>query len=166
MNNKKHTVTVVSGLETYQIGKEANITLQPSTGYVSVSCPWHSELNGCHWWTAIGNRTLHEFLMELDRGYVMTKLFDGRSLEEYDEDRTKQAISDYVIQLRKDGSITKSKARHIWNEITWADSADDIARLEGIDCPYEFIHYKPKRCVAYFWDEIWASFIEFLRNKN
>lgn len=166
MNMKRHTVTMMDGLETYRIGNEAIITLQPSTGYVSVSCPWHEELNGCHWWTSIGNGTLHEFLIGLDRDYVMNKLFGRHSLEEYDEDRTKDSLREYVIQLRKDGTFTKDGARDIWNEIEWADSMDDIARLEGIECPYEFILYKNKRCVDWFWDEIWASFIDHIKNKN
>jgi len=157
---------MMTGLETYQIGREAIITLQPSTGYVAVSCPWYDELNGCHWWTSIGSRTLHEFLMELDRDYVMNKLFDSRSLEEYDEDRTKQALREYVIEQRKCGSLTKFQARDTWQCIEYSDTMDDMAAIENIECSYEFIHYKPKRCVAYFWDEIWASFIEHLKNKN
>lgn len=166
MNAKRHAVTMMSGLETYQIGKEAIITLQPSTGYVSVSCPWHEELNGCHWWTSRGEDSLHDFLIDSHRDYTMNKLFDHHSLVEYDEDQTKDSLREYVIQLRKDGILTKDGARKIWNDIEWAGSMDEIASLEGIDCCYEFIHYKYKWCVSWFWDEIWASFIDHLKNKN
>lgn len=157
---------MMDGLEVYRIGSEAIITLQPSTGYVSVSCPHYQELNGCYWWNAIGNKTLHDFLIGLDCYYAMNKLFNYRKLEEYDEERTKKDIRNYVIDLRRNGRISKSKARDIWNDIEYAESMDDIARLEGFDCPYEFIRYKDKWCVGWFWNEVWGSFIEHLKEKK
>lgn len=166
MKYKKHVVTMMDGLETYRIGSEAIITLQPSTGYVSVSCPHYQELNGCHWWTHRGNYTLHEFLIDLHADYTMNKLFDSRKLEEYDEDQTKKDIRDYVINLRVNNRISKIKARDIWTEVEYVETMDDIARLEGIECPYEFIRHKDKWCVAWFWNEVWFSFIEHLKEKK
>jgi hypothetical protein len=159
----KFAVEIMTGLETYKIGREAIITLQPSTGYVAVSCPWHDELNGCYWWNARGSKSLHEFLIGIDRHYTMGKLFMRSSLEEYDEDRTKKAIREYVLTARKDGDFTKYQARDLWDEIALADSDHDIATLEGIECPYDFIHTKPKHCVMWFWDNVWAAFVAHLQ---
>ncbi len=162
-DSSKYAVTMMDGLETYKIGIEAIITLQPSTGYVAVSCPYHDELNGCHWWTARGDLSLHEFLIKIGRDYAMEKLFAHRSLEEFDEDRTKKEIRKFVRSQRKEGLLSKHEASEILDRITEAETADDIARIEGIDHPYDFIHNKPKRCALWFWDDVWSAFIKHIK---
>jgi hypothetical protein len=159
----KYAVNMMDGLETYKIGIEAIITLQPSTGYVAVSCPFHDELNGCHWWTARGDLSLHEFLIKIDRDYAMMKLFAHRSLEEFDEERTKKALRKFAREQRKERLLSKDELREILDQITEAETADDVARIVGIDYPYEFIHNKPKRCALWFWDDVWSAFIKHIQ---
>jgi hypothetical protein len=159
----RYAVEPMTGLEVYKIGSEAIITLQPSTGYVAVSCPWHDELNGCHWWGARGPLSLHEFLLGLDRGYTLGKLFAYRSLDEYDEDTTKAVLRDVVKKGRRSGDWSKDQARDLWDQIEAADGDQDIARIEGMECPYEYIHHRPKNCAGWFWDNVWAAFTDHLR---
>lgn len=156
----------MSGLEVYKIGKEAIITLQPSTGYISVSCPWHDELNGCHWWNSRGDLSLHQFLIGLNREYAMGKLFAHRSLEEYDEEKTIEILREHVLSDRRNGGISKSQAREIMNEIASCECEDDVARIEGFDCAYEYIKSKPKQCALWFWDHVWESFIDHLKGNK
>jgi hypothetical protein len=160
---KRYTVEPMTGLEVYKIGREAIITLQPSTGYVAVSCAWHPELNGCHWWNSRGPESLHRFLVSLDRHYTMKKLFDRHALEEYDEDRTKAELRKLILSGRRDGSWTRDEARDLWDQVEAAESADDIARMTGLDCPYECIRYKQKDCADWFWDHVWSAFIAHIR---
>lgn len=160
----RYAVTPMNGMEIYRIGSEAIITLQPSTGYVAVSCPHHNELNGCYWWNARGKDSLHKFLLEIDQHYTLGKLFAHGSLEEYDEDRTKKEIRQYVLTSRRDGELTNNQARDLWDEIDIADSDHDIATISGIECPYDFIRTKPKYCAGWFWDNVWKSFTDHLRD--
>ena len=162
----RYAVKLMAGLETYQIGREAIITLQPSTGYIAVSCPHHDELNGCHWWTHRGSLSLHEFLLGLDRDYVLMKLFAYGSLDEYDEDATKAAFREDVMRHRRSGDLDKDAARHIWNQIDDADGPEDIARVEGVEEPYDFIRNRPKVCADWFWDHVWSAFIKHIKHPH
>lgn len=159
----RFAVTAMTEVEVYKIGSEAVITLHPNTGYVSVACPWHEELNGCHYWNHRGDESLHSFLLGLDRSYAMGKLFARRSLEEYDDDATKARLKRHIIECRRCGDMDSGAARDLWDAVEASDCAHDIANLSGIDCPYEFITYKDKHCVAWFWDQVWGSFIHHLR---
>ena len=163
MNTEHYKVELMTGLEVYRIGREAIITLQPSTGYVSVSCIWHNELSGCHYWNARGEKSLHGFLCCLDRHYAMGKLFNRLELEEYDEAVTKADLRRLIIENRRLGYWTQEKAREIWDHVEAADCEHDIANLDGIDCPYEHIRHKQKRCADWFWDDVWSAFVAHLR---
>jgi hypothetical protein len=160
---KRYAVEPMTGLEVYKIGREAIITLQPSTGYIAVSCPWHEELNGCHWWNSRGPESMHRFLVDLNRHYTMGKLFNRRALEEYDEEATKAELRRLIIDYRRDGTWNSEEARALWDQVEYAESADDIARITGLDCPYENIRYKQKSCADWFWNDVWSAFITHIR---
>jgi hypothetical protein len=162
-DTKRYTVELMTGLEVYRIGREAIITLQPSTGYVAVSCAWHAELNGCYWWNSRGPESLHLFLVGLDRPYTMKKLFDRRALEEYDEDATKAELRRLIIDYRRDGFCNREESRDLLDQVEAAESADDIAKITGLDCPYEHIRYKQKDCADWFWNHVWSAFIAHIR---
>jgi hypothetical protein len=161
---KQYNVESMTGLEVYKIGREAIITLQPSTGYVSVSCPWHGELNGCHWWNARGDESFHDFLVSLNRDYAMDKLF--RDLKEFDLEETINNIKHSIIRNRRNGDWPRDVARDLWDDLVSCETIDDIARLSDPygNCYYEDIRYKYKHCVDWFWDNIWAAFIDHLKS--
>lgn len=161
----RYKIEPMIGLEVYKIGREAIIALQPSSGYVAVSCPWHDELNGCHWWNARGPDSLRQFLVGLDRSYAMGKLFNRRSLEEYDEERTKAELRRLIIEYRRDGFWNREESRDLWDQVEAADSAEDIANMHNLDAPYEHIRYKPKACADWFWNHVWSAFVAHLRSE-
>ncbi|MBA3686786.1 MAG: hypothetical protein H0W72_16300 [Planctomycetes bacterium] len=165
-----YPVTVMDNVEVYRVGNEAVITLQPSTGYVSVVCAWHDELNGAHYWAHLGPGSLRGFLLVLNRSYVVDKLFGRKSTEEFDQDATVQALRAAIIEQRREaresvrGGMTAQEARDLWDEVDNVERADDVANLRGIDEPWYYIRTRDKACVAWFWNSVWASFIAHLRS--
>jgi len=169
MGNLLLKVESMSGCEVYRIGAEAVITLQPSTGYVSVSCPWHDELNGCHYWRHRGEGvSLVSFLFGLDRHYAMKKLFNQKDLQEFDLEETVDGLKRMIIDQRRSDSWPADVAREIWDDVVNCETPDDVARLSDPygNCYYEDLRYKDKDCVAWFWDVVWASFIAHLKETN
>jgi hypothetical protein len=90
-------------------------------------------------------------------------LFDRHALEEYDEDGTKAELRKLILDGRRDGAWSRDEARDLWDQVEAAESADDIARMTGLDCPYECIRYKPKSCADWFWNDVWSAFIAHIR---
>jgi hypothetical protein len=68
-----------------------------------------------------------------------------------------------ILDGRRDGSWSRDEARDLWDQVEAAESADDIARMTGLDCPYECIRYKPKSCADWFWNDVWSAFIAHIR---
>lgn len=160
-------VQEISGIETYKIGSEATITLNPASGYVAVSCSWHHELNGCHYWTARGGLSLHAFLLDLNQDYAMGKLFNRGSLEEFDLEASIASLKRETLQRRRSHDITADEARDLWDQIEGCDTAADIANISDPygNTYYEHITMVPKRCASWFWDCVWGSFIQHIRAK-
>jgi hypothetical protein len=161
----RYRVEALVGVETYRIGAEATITLHPATGYVAVSCAYHRELNGCHWWNARGARSLHEFLGEISRDYTLGKLFGTHSLKEFDLEKTVEVIKAEIINWRRSGGLNEEQARDLWMELELCETPDDVARLSAPhgETFYESIAYSEKRCAAWFWDNVWKAFIGHLK---
>jgi len=159
-------VVLMDGCDIYRIGKEAIITLQPASGYIAVACPWHDELNGCHWWAHRGDRSLADFLLTLNRSYVVGKLFNCEQVEEFDREQTVSDIKRWIIERRRSGDLTAQKARDAWDEACGIETVDDVGRMREIEYAWEFIHMRPKDCVAWFWNTVWASLMAHLREQG
>lgn len=166
-HQNRYAVAPMTGLEVYKIGREAIITLQPSTGYVSVSCPWHDELNGCHWWNSRGTDSLRKFLIGLERSYAMGKLFGHKNLEEFDLDASVNSLKREIIERRRQRDITEKEARDLWDRADGCDSAEDIANIhdEYGNTYYDHIRTVPKSCATWFWDFVWSAFIAHIKSK-
>lgn len=162
---RRYAVTKMDGLEVYKIGAECVITIQPSTGYVSVACSWHDELNGCHYWPHRGKESLKEFLVDLNRSYAVGKLFGRNSTEEFDCEGTKADLRAWIIAERRSRDLTAEQAREHWDTVDGIERDEDINQLHGIDDVHLFAKYRDKPCVAWFWDEVWAAFVATLRTE-
>lgn len=160
----RYAISQMTDVEVYKVGAECVITLQPSTGFVSVQSSWHPELNGCHYWSARGSEDLKTFLVGLHRDYTVGKLFKGNALEEFDLEKSQDSARKDVIELRRDRAIDAEQARDLWNDIDNCETIDDIARL-SIDEAWRNIQMNEKPCVAWFWDDVWAAFIAHLRTE-
>jgi len=156
----------MDGCDIYQIGGEVIITLQPSTGYVAVACQRHSELNGYYWWTHRDNRSLADFLLDLDCGYVVGKLFKPDQVEEFDRGQTINNIKSAIIKQRRSGYLTTEKAGGAWDAACGIETADDVRRMREVHHALECIHMRPKFSVAWFWIAVWGSLMAHLREQS
>ena len=166
MSTTLHPVGVMDGCDIYKIGREAIITLQPSTGYIAVACPWHAELNGCHWWAHRGDQSLVDFLLDLDCNYVVGKLFNCEQVEEFDRAQTIINLKRWIIEQRRSESLTTEKARDAWEEACDIETASDVDGMREIEYAGEFTCRRPKRSVEWFWTTVWASLMAHLREQS
>jgi hypothetical protein len=153
-------------LETYKVGP-CMISLDADQGFVSVTCSEYDELNGSHYWRARGSDSLKRFLIGLNCDYATGKLFGNRRLMEWDEDQTKTDIKRYIIECRRDGSLDRSQARDLWDDVESAESEESIADLPTVngECWYEWIQHREKPCVDWFWSKVWSPFVQTLRQE-
>jgi hypothetical protein len=157
---------MMDGLLTYKIGNECVITLQPSTGYVSVVCPWHNELNGAHYWSRRGPADLKSFLAQLDRHYTVGKLFGSNQTTEFDLEGTVNGIKKWIIEERRNGGLDSERARECFDAAEVAETEDCLLRdsaFHGIDDFHTFLMYRDKHCVGWWWDNCWGAFVAQLK---
>mgnify|MGYP000349579359 CR=1 FL=1 len=163
-NLPRYAISNIDGVEVYKVGAECVIMLQPSSGFVSVQCPWHPELNGCHYWSARGAKTLKQFLVSLNKDYALGKLFNGNALTEFDREKSQAKAMATIIDLRRNRDIDAERARDLYEDVKNCQTPDDIARLD-FDEPWYCIVNIEKSSVAWFWDEVWAAFANHLRTE-
>jgi hypothetical protein len=171
VSSPRYAIKAFEGLKAYQVGREAIITIQPATGYVAVSCPWHAELNGCHWWSHRGDQSLRDFLMKINRDYTIGKLFGQNDTKEFDQERTAAELKRWIIEARREAracprrGLTDSAARDHWSEVEGIETEEEVAALTWLEEPWSYIVRRPKPCIDWFWNEVWASFIAHLRTE-
>ena len=158
-------------IETFAVHEDngdmaALVAICLKTGMVSVSCPHHHELNGMHYWTHHGRKSLWQFIAEQaqDRSYVIGKLFGSNELKEFDVDETLNDIHRHIIEQRRRDGMTKEVAHELWHDAENCESPDDFARLD-INEAYDFIRYEYKPCIDWFWTQVWCKFIDFAKTK-
>ncbi|KAB2918475.1 MAG: hypothetical protein F9K29_07865 [Hyphomicrobiaceae bacterium] len=88
----------------------ATIREWPRGGQIDVQSDFG---NYAYAWTAIGDRTLREFLCGLNFDYFMNKAFPG--YREFDEEKTIRTIKADIFQLVRDGRIDREIA-HEWRD--------------------------------------------------
>lgn len=118
-------------------------------------------------WTHIGERTLKEFLTNLDFGYFM-----GKTRKEYlrfDPEATVRGIKDYIIEQRQGGSLTRDEARSAWSdaEDLWHGNAaeffNDLCSSNALMDLYggdycDIARERPDSDSRGFWKIIWPEF--------
>jgi len=112
----------VSETWTMKVGYDyAIITINEKIGSFSVQS---SYIDGSHIWTAIGNKSLKEFVCGLDFDYMMGKLI-GRG-DYFYIDKTIESYKQHIIQERLGQSLSKDEARFYWEIVQcWDDDDDD-----------------------------------------
>jgi hypothetical protein len=109
----KYIVPSVDGLEGW------GIFVLDSTGYFSAVTDYG---NYAFLWTHHGFEDFREFLMGLDKDYLCSKL--GK--RSYDGDLTLDNIKDQILQLRRDGTFTKEKAREEWDLLEYNNLENEV----------------------------------------
>lgn len=89
------------------------VVLMDSTGIFSAVSDWG---NFGHWWSAHGHKDFREFFIGKDFAkwpdYAAGKLQKGRV---YDEEKTFQRIRERILRWRREGYLSKEKARREWD---------------------------------------------------
>jgi hypothetical protein len=135
-----------------EYGTWCNATVNEQTGEFHIASDWG---NWSHRWhvDSLGPRLLTEFLLQCDPDYIVRKFQLNRpeDLKKVkDDERTWEAVREYICAERREKRITKEKARHYWIEgDAWvhdencdAENMDtDLSRFLG-DEPWEFIRHR------------------------
>jgi hypothetical protein len=122
-------------------------------------------------WGSMGS-PLKEFLVKINRGYVLNKLSGGET-ERFDFDKTIEGIKKEVIAERKSGCLDKDEAREIWDEVPTEDRGKDLFVDEMMGCSSEFLNQEPWHHIATseipqlagLWDHLWVPFVAHLRGE-
>lgn len=135
-----------------EYGAWCNVTINEQTGEFNLNSDW-----GCwtHRWRVdgIGPHILTEFLLQCDPDYIVRKfqLNGPENLKDVrDDERTWEAVREYICEERREKRITKETARRCWREgDAWVHdedcNVDDmdlvLAELLGNE-PWEYIAHK------------------------
>lgn len=135
------------------------LLLEASTGRVVIISDYGS---WAYCWIHIGERTLEEFLAQLDLDYMGHKMLGVHS-EVIDEDSTQKAIKQTIFELRRTGSYSRDEARAEYGFLQ--ELIDGYVDFNGwaantaIDDCYELQQRCIAPCWANFWQYLWKPLI-------
>ena len=70
-------------------------------------------------WSSIGDRSLRQFLLNLDFGYFMGKAKPGYM--RFDADETAKVVRRMIVEQRRSGDITRRDARVMYDNLHMLD---------------------------------------------
>lgn len=119
--------------------------------------------NWSHRWAPrnLGDPTLHHFLARTNADYVMGKLARHETWNEYSFKKTKEALIEELLANRRDGCITKEKARARFDELAqWEEDDGDYVTgnwewPEWVTDRWERVCETPSPVAEAFKDQIW-----------
>lgn len=115
----KHRITDIENLDPLTVIAE---NFGPGSGKIIIECFGES---WAHFWSHMGEQyTLETFFLRASDCYIAGKLCRGRE-DETDWDGFPDRIRKEVIRMRKDGEITKKKAREYYDEASSVGSEID-----------------------------------------
>lgn len=121
--------------------------------------------NWSYFWSHRGDRSVPEFLVDLDIDYMGSKML-GCESQEFDDKGTSQAIRETILEYRREGSITKEQARSEWEEVECLEDGEydfrqwyEASEHLGPDC-YELRRTKTNSNWYWFWKRIWEPLIQ------
>lgn len=145
----------------------ANIIVDERSGTFSAVSSYG---NFAYIWTHIGRSTLKEFLVGLDYCYFFGKTAATRGYV-FSPEKTTEDLKRYIIEQRRDGSISKAKARSAWDDLERVEGrnesdyfhelsdARDLMDVLGWDYYDIARQEKDPQCLG-FWSDIWPEFVK------
>lgn len=138
----------------------ARLLWEESSGRVFIASSY-----GC-WsfcWTHIGERSLREFLADLDMEYMGKKMLGSHS-HVFSLEGTVQCIKEWILRYRKDRSFTKQEAREEWDimlkfKCGWIDFGEWYNET-NIDDAYECSQNEMAPEWRHFWERLWVPLIQ------
>jgi hypothetical protein len=124
--------------------------------------------NYAYHWTHFGE-DFKRFLAQLDWDYLYGKLMQGREARVYDGEATLRAILRHIVELRREGRLSRESAREEW------DLAKNSELDHHTDGGYSLWHHETQldahelyetrndlQCEQ-FCQKVWPRFIELLK---
>ncbi len=122
-------------------------------------------------WSQIGSEPWWEFLADLDFEYAMRKMLGQHFEVPLDIDACREKAKRFVIERRRERSMSREDARELWNAMWWCDDAltflADLDRQSGGAMyrheMWDMRWTEPSPQARGFWEEIWPHFIAGIR---
>tara|TARA_A100001391_G_scaffold43014_1_gene25001 strand:+ start:412 stop:972 length:561 start_codon:yes stop_codon:yes gene_type:complete len=138
----------------------ARLLWEDATGRVNINSDY-GDWSYC--WTAIGTKTLAQFLNQLSSGYMGEKML-GVGLREHSDGKTVAYIRKAIIRDRKDGELTKEEAKEEWTNVKYYGDGDWDFRMwcgeTSYEDPWGFACDDVNGQWVSFWDHIWVPLIK------
>jgi hypothetical protein len=110
------------------------------------------------WWSRGGPRSLAAFCLNIDQGYAYGKLCNLPRQDDYDA--TAAGVKALIIELRKDGEMSKADAREEWDKLESCDSSEEWMQTTDFDAPWEHTCTMPDPTFRDFWETTWVPCIQ------
>ncbi len=117
-------------------------------------------------WDAIGERDFRKFLCTCDQWYLTSKLDPSTH---YDGDATLKRIRQRICELRREGQLTRDRARTEWELVELGDevySSVDFAdwyRRTDLHDAAELAVYSSSPQIVAFCERLWPRFVALLK---
>ncbi|AMV30880.1 hypothetical protein VN12_19695 [Pirellula sp. SH-Sr6A] len=113
-------------------------------------------------WYSIGKQSLAKFLATCDYDYIGRKFLGGKFYVR-DDEGTVSELRKVVLQMRRQGDLSKDKSRHEWElieqledgYIDWRGYVDESNLCEA----WEYGVTKPDPQFMAFWNQLWVPHI-------
>ena len=114
-------------------------------------------------WAHRGNRTLADFLADLDMDYMGGKML-GADYYVFSLDETKVAIKEHILEERRQAALTKEEAEEVWERFNSLKDGDITFEMwvneESILCDtFDFHRTEPEPSWVHFWNKLWKPFV-------
>jgi hypothetical protein len=125
--------------------------------------------NYAYHWTHFGD-DFKKFLSQLHWDYLYGKLMQGRDARLYDGEATLRGIQKRIVELRREGTLTREQAREEWDLAIGSEIDDRYSngfsvwhRDTQLDDANELYETKNDLQCEQFCQKIWPHFIERLK---
>lgn len=157
----------------------AIFTINEKTGEFTITSDWG---HYAHRWNPdhTGSPSMKHFIVTAGSHYIVNKLcynVHRQDKEQFQHDRSKDALRSQLIEWRRDGQLSKAKARHLWAELDdvfyqadcWDEEESYIvqnwprALYEHIECPWDYFVFDLSPRLKFVQNELIPFFQNWLR---
>jgi len=121
---KKLVVTGIHDLDPVNVFVEEYTS---TSGKITIECFGNA---WSYFWGSIGERSIMEFFCNCDNHYLSEKFAPQLRSEIDDHDKLPEYARNYIIEMRKEGTFDKKKARALFNQTEYLTMDDSSMMFE------------------------------------
>lgn len=116
-----------------------------------------------------------QFLIDGSKEYIMGKLVPQQDLYVFDPKASEKALRRHILEYRRDGALSKGKARSMYDACCDLDSfltseefvsvVQDCEGLSWIREPWDFCRTRMCPTIDQFWDKLWVQLTAQLKEE-